>query len=128
MSRKSSLSIENEGNTRRQVSAVSLEEQKGRLCFGTGAIMNIPNKSGSDIFISDGNQEFETLEKAIPISLKEEEGVNLRKKDKKQSKISKLSCWAGEKVHNCDDDDLMLKIATAPSMQEETGLKIHNIK
>ena len=53
---------------------------KWRTCFGTGAIMNIPNKSGSDIFISDGNQEFETLEKAIPISLKEEEGVNLKKK------------------------------------------------
>ena len=83
MLRKSSLSIENEGNTRRQVSAVSLEEQKGRPCFGTGAIMNIPKKSGSDIFISDGNQEFETLEKAIPISLKEEEGVTLKKKRKK---------------------------------------------
>ena len=83
MSRKSSLSIENEGNRRRQVSAVSLEEHRGTPCFGTGAIMNIPNKSGSDIFISDGNQEFETLEKAIPISLKEEEGVTLKKKRKK---------------------------------------------
>ena len=83
VSRKSSLSIENEGNRRRQVSAVSLEEHRGTPCFGTGAIMNIPNKSGSDIFISDGNQEFETLEKAIPISLKEEEGVTLKKKRKK---------------------------------------------
>ena len=79
MSRKSSLSIENEGNTRRQVSAVSLEEQKGRPCFGTGA-NEYSRKLGSDIFISDGNQEFETLEKAIPISLKEEEGVNLKNK------------------------------------------------
>ena len=73
---------------------MSLEEHKGRPCHGTGAIMNIPNKSGSDIFISDGNQEFETLEKAIPISLKEEEGVNLKKKDKRKRKQRKISKFA----------------------------------